>query len=87
VQDIKQAASLTEVVMKNKCGPITHGIDTHYAASGHFQLFFAVADENDSLTKGNTVAFDVHGAARKRSDRRQRVSPPLRGCLVATTKR
>jgi hypothetical protein len=56
VHDIKQTVSLTEVVMKNKRRSITHGIDTHDAAGGHFQLFFAAADENNSLTKSNAVA-------------------------------
>jgi hypothetical protein len=87
VHNIKQTVSLTEVVMKNKRRSITHGIDTHDAAGGHFQLFFAVANENDGLAKSNAVAFHRHCAARERSDWRQCISSPLRGCLLAAAKR
>ena len=86
VHDIKQTVSLTEVVMSNKGRPFAYQIDTHDAARGHFQLFFAVADENNGLTKSDAVALHGHRAAREWSDWRQRISSPLRGCLRAAAK-
>jgi hypothetical protein len=83
VQDIKQAVSLSEVVVKYERRPVTNGIDTHDAAGRHFQLFLTVADKDNSLAKRNAVACYGHRPARERSNRRKRISSALSGSVRA----
>jgi hypothetical protein len=64
-------------MMKNECRAVTDGIDAHDAAGRHFQLFFAVADEDNGLAEGNAVALHAYCAARERSNRRKRISLAL----------